>query len=73
MYFARGNLPWQERYLGVGKGGTKEDKYRRILDKKDRLAVQPVGFAWSLHDRQKMGPFYLGNDPIFEGTPGACF
>lgn len=35
MYFSRGNLPWQERYLGGGKGGTKEDKYRRILDKKD--------------------------------------
>lgn len=35
MYFSRGNLPWQERYLGGGKGGTKEDKYKRILDKKD--------------------------------------
>lgn len=27
MYFVRGNLPWQERYLGGGKGGTKEDKH----------------------------------------------
>jgi len=45
MYFSRGNLPWQERYLGGGKGGTKEDKYRRILDKKDC----PSTCAMSIH------------------------
>ncbi|CAJ1398903.1 unnamed protein product [Effrenium voratum] len=43
MYFARGNLPWQERYLGVGKGGTKEDKYRRILDKKESTPLEVLG------------------------------
>ena len=42
MYFVRGNLPWQERFLGGGKGGTKEDKYKRILDKKERR----VATAW---------------------------
>ena len=26
MYFARGNLPWQERYLGGVKVGTKEER-----------------------------------------------
>lgn len=45
MYFSRGNLPWQERYLGGPKGGTKEDKYRRILDKKDC----PSTCAMSIH------------------------
>ncbi|CAK9045135.1 Casein kinase I, partial [Durusdinium trenchii] len=43
MYFVRGNLPWQERYLGGGKGGTKEDKYKRILDKKDGTPLEVLG------------------------------
>lgn len=43
MYFSRGNLPWQERYLGGGKGGTKEDKYRRILDKKESTPLETLG------------------------------
>ena len=47
MYFIRGNLPWQERYLGGGKGGTKEDKYKRILDKKD-ISGSLEG-SWMLH------------------------
>ena len=43
MYFCRGNLPWQERYLGGLKGGTKEDKYRRILDKKESTPLEILG------------------------------
>lgn len=43
MYFSRGNLPWQERYLGGGKGGTKEDKYKRILDKKESTSLELLG------------------------------
>lgn len=45
MYFCRGNLPWQERYLGGLKGGTKEDKYKRILDKKESTSLEILGKA----------------------------
>ena len=45
MYFCRGNLPWQERYLGGLKGGSKEDKYRRILDKKESTPLEILGKA----------------------------
>mmetsp|Transcript_16860 Transcript_16860/g.47880 ORF Transcript_16860/g.47880 Transcript_16860/m.47880 type:complete len:322 (-) Transcript_16860:42-1007(-) len=38
MYFGRGNLPWQ----GL-KGATKEERYRRILEKKEATAPEALG------------------------------
>ena len=45
MYFCRGNLPWQERYLGGLRGGSKEDKYKRILEKKESTSLEVLGKA----------------------------
>eukprot|EP00931_Biecheleriopsis_adriatica_P060770 TRINITY_DN36507_c0_g1_i1.p1 TRINITY_DN36507_c0_g1~~TRINITY_DN36507_c0_g1_i1.p1 ORF type:complete len:519 (+),score=117.90 TRINITY_DN36507_c0_g1_i1:55-1611(+) len=43
MYFSRGNLPWQERFLTGPRGGTKEDKYKKIQEKKEATPLEILG------------------------------